>query len=455
MDPWKLEQPQAPEEAGYQLTRLVLFAAGTGAWLLAVPRPAPAVVLALAGALVLGAGAQATHPRSDGPRAAAARRRAAAALGAALACALWALYRSGEVGLVGPAAAVVMGTPSVVGRRWAAWWNAAAMAAGAAMAAAVAGPRGALFAGAALLAAAWSGDLHAAHRAERRRLERAVAELAAAQVRLAQLAARSREVAARREREELLGALHDALGHTLTAQLLQVSLARRLLVADPAAASARLEAVERGLREGLKQVRQLLRRSLHPARLPLASALQRLADDFSAASGVAVRLALDPDATGVSDVDGAVADIVLRAVQEALTNAARHGGARRVEVRLAVAGPRMRLFVRDDGVGAATLVPGMGLGRLTAAVQRAGGTVRFETAPGRGFGIEIGLPRRLPPAPPHGAGLGDEPGHAPMHLREGTAPDPSSPGAGQAGTPPPRAAGRTERAGRPGPADDA
>ncbi|QBS36886.1 sensor histidine kinase [Thermaerobacter sp. FW80] len=454
MDPWKLERSQAPEEAGYQLTRLVLFAAGAGAWLLAVPRPAPAVALALAGALVLAAGAQASPPWPSGSRAAAAPWRAAAALGAGLACALWALHRSGEVGLVGPAAAVVMGVPSVVGRRWAAWCSAAAVAAGAATAAAVAGPRGALFAGAALLAAAWSGDLHAAHRAERRRLERAVAELATAQVRLAELAARSREVAARREREELLGALHDALGHTLTAQLLQVALARRLLSVDPAAASARLEAVERGLRGGLDQVRQLLRRSLHPARLPLASALERLADDFSAATGVAVRVVLDPDATGVSDVDDEVAGIVLRAVQEALTNAARHGGARRVEVSLAMAGPRVRLFVRDDGMGAATLVPGMGLGRMAAAVQRVGGTVRFETAPGRGFGVEIGLPRRLPPQPHHATDRGGGSGPMPDHPGAGVPQAPAGPVAGQARRSAPRPAGRTE-AGRPGPAEGA
>ncbi|ADU52199.1 integral membrane sensor signal transduction histidine kinase [Thermaerobacter marianensis DSM 12885] len=385
MDPWKLEQAGAGEEPGFHLTRLVLFAAGTAAWLLANPAPLPAVTLALAGILVLEALLQTVVLRGWDPDGAEGPGWAASgAWLAALGMALWTVHRTREVALVGPVAAVAMGAAAVLGRRRARWSNAAA------------GPQGALLAGAVLLAAAWSGDLHAAHRAERRRLERAVAELAAAQARLAELAARSGEVTARREREELLGSLHDALGHALTAQLLQVSLAGRLLPADPQGAAARLEAVEQGLREGLDQVRQLLRRSLHPARLPLAAAVRRLADDFAAASGVGVRVVLEPDATAVSDVDGEVAAVVYRAVQEALTNAARHGRARRVAVRLVVAGPRLRLFVQDDGAGAATLVPGMGLGRLTAAVQRVGGTVRFETAAGRGFAVEIGVPRRLP-----------------------------------------------------------
>lgn len=396
MDPWKLEHHDAWEEPGFHLTRLVLFVTGTAVWLLAGPRPAPTVALALAAVLVLQGFAEAAAPREGlGGGADDLRWPVTAAWGVSLGLTLWTVYHTGQVALVGPLGAVVMGSATVLGRRRSLWVNAIVAVAATATAAQVAGVQGVLVTGAVLLAAEWSGDLHAAHRAERRRLRQAVAELAAAQARLAELAARSGELGARREREELLGALHDALGHTLTAQLLQVALARRLLPADPQGAAARLEAAEHGLREGLAQVRQLLRRSLHPARLPLASAVQRLADDFSAASGVVVEVVLEPDAAAVSDTDGEVAGVLYRAVQEALTNAARHGRARRVDLYLA-AGERLRLRVQDDGLGVSELVPGMGLGRMTASIQRLGGTVRFETAEGKGFSVEVTLPRRTP-----------------------------------------------------------
>ena len=43
--------------------------------------------------------------------------------------------------------------------------------------------------------------------------------------------------------------------------------------------------------------------------------------------------------------------MLYRVAQEALTNVARHAGARRAEVRLALAGGRPRLEVDDDGKG--------------------------------------------------------------------------------------------------------
>ncbi len=104
----------------------------------------------------------------------------------------------------------------------------------------------------------------------------------------------------------------------------------------------------------------------------------------------------DPDAASVSDTDPAVTGAVYRAVQEALTNAARHGQARHVLVSLTATGRRLRLRVQDDGLGAAELVPGVGLTRMTRTVQRLGGTLRFETLADRGFAVEITVPRRAP-----------------------------------------------------------
>ncbi|QIA27892.1 sensor histidine kinase [Thermaerobacter sp. PB12/4term] len=411
MDPWKTGEQDGWNDAGFHLIRLALFAAGTAVWLLNRAQPAPGVAVALASGLVLQALAEAAggaRARDDGrgPR----RWTAVAAGAGALVLTLWAATCGGDAALIGTVAAVLMGSPTVMGRGAARWVNGAAVVATTAAAAQGSGLQGALLAGAVLLVAGWSGDMHASYRAERERLQQVVAGLAAAQDRLTELAARSGELGAQREREELLGTLHDALGHALTAQLLQVSLARRLLSTEPEAAAARLEAVEAGLRDGLAQVRQLLRRSLHPVRLPLASAVQRLASDFGAASGVEVEVVFEPDAASVSDTDPAVTGAVYRAVQEALTNAARHGQARHVLVSLTATGRRLRLRVQDDGLGAAELVPGVGLTRMTRTVQRLGGTLRFETRAARGFAVEITVPRRAPMAVAETTGSAGEAG---------------------------------------------
>lgn len=384
MNPWKPESVEASEWSFHAL-RFAACVAAVAGWLLSGKPPGAAAPLSLAVAVVLD---------TAGHLAAGARPPAFLLTGAALA-GLLALRQAGDAALEAALMAIVLGGARALPNAWAGPWSAAVSAAGMLEAVALTHEARTLVAVAAgFAAAAWFGRLHAVHVAERDAYRQAVAALEDAQARLAELAAKTRDLAAERERQNVLGAVHDTLGHALTANLLQVQVARQLIKTDPAAAEERLATVEASLRAALGQVRQALRRALHPERLPLASALQALTEDFAAAGGPKVTLSVHPDPVEASDVDPEVAEVLYRAVQEALTNAARHGAARHVRVRLAATPERLLLSVRDDGAGADRFVPGMGLGEMTARVQAVGGSIRFRTAPGAGFEVEIGVRRR-------------------------------------------------------------
>jgi len=67
---------------------------------------------------------------------------------------------------------------------------------------------------------------------------------------------------------------------------------------------------------------------------------------------------------------------IYRIVQEALTNAARHSGARAVEVGLHLHGPDLEVVIRDDGLGAAgPFTPGHGLTGMRERAEILGGTL--------------------------------------------------------------------------------
>ena len=318
---------------------------------------------------------------------------ATAALTAQLVLALAVLGDRASLPLVGVAVAVLLGLPQACPPR--------ALQPAALLLAAGAGVRiylaydtaAAVYGTGAMLAAGMIAVLLADAEQERRSHRRAREELEAAQARLVEMAARTRELAAAQERQRVLGDIHDTIGHALTATLLQVQVVRRQLDTDPAAAAARLADLEVSLRSALGEVRQSLRRAIHPAALPLAAALQTLVDDVERAGGPQVTLELVPDAAAVSDLSPAVTEALYRTAQEALTNAIRHGNARHVRLRAEVQGPRLRLIVADDGAGAEHLVPGLGLTAMTARVQALGGTIRFDTRPDRGFTVEIGVRR--------------------------------------------------------------
>lgn len=222
-----------------------------------------------------------------------------------------------------------------------------------------------------------------------------VAQLEQAQARLAEFAETARDLAVAEERQHMAEELHDTLGHALVGTLLQVQVAKKLLRQDPEKATERLAAVEDNIRATLDQVRQALRRGpTRRAQLPLHLALESLAADFAAAGGPTVELTWRADPEDVSDVPEHVADVLYRTTQEALTNAVRHGRATHVKVELEAAGPRVYLRIVDNGVGADNYTPGMGLVGMVNRVQSVGGTLRFETAPGKGFAVEVGVRRR-------------------------------------------------------------
>src|SRR5690606_5160941 len=149
---------------------------------------------------------------------------------------------------------------------------------------------------------------------------RLTAELAASQRRL-------REVAAAEERHRIARDIHDALGHSLTAVVVNVAGARRALATEPELAHEALERAERSGRESVDTIRSVLgllrpedtdgagvSAPVSAADLPAVVAAQQ-------AAGVEIDLQVTADLGACDSVAGAA---VVRLVQEALTNAARH-----------------------------------------------------------------------------------------------------------------------------------
>lgn len=84
---------------------------------------------------------------------------------------------------------------------------------------------------------------------------------------------------------------------------------------------------------------------------------------------------------------------VLRTAQEALTNIAKHAGARQVALSLVVRDGRLVLRVADDGIGLAHSPEsgGRGLRNMAARAQQLGGTLRVGPGPDRGTVVTLTL----------------------------------------------------------------
>jgi signal transduction histidine kinase len=221
------------------------------------------------------------------------------------------------------------------------------------------------------------------------------AGVAVSTVRLTADLQRSRErlvTAREEERRRLRRDLHDGLGAQLAGLTVQAGVLRSLIARDPAAADELAVELRGELRTAIADIRRLVHDLRPPAldELGLAGALQRLAERLGA-DGTALRV--EVRAANVPALPAAVEVAAYRIVQEALTNVARHSGARSCSVDVAVDGPELTVTVTDDGSGMpADRVAGVGLASMRERAEETGGTCAVGDAGEGGARVEARLP---------------------------------------------------------------
>jgi signal transduction histidine kinase len=131
-----------------------------------------------------------------------------------------------------------------------------------------------------------------------------------------------------------------------------------------------------------------------PERDGLMGALENLAAGIS--SVYRIPCVFEPEAAVPVDDDD-VATHVFRIGQEAVNNAVRHGGPKRIEVGLSMSGEACTLEVTDDGRGLPEDwedSPGMGLKAMRHRARMIGGNLFVGSRPGGGTVVRCLFPRR-------------------------------------------------------------
>lgn len=204
--------------------------------------------------------------------------------------------------------------------------------------------------------------------------------------------------AAEEERRRWARELHD---ETLQAMAgLRVILASALRRRDPATMETSVREAVEHLGKEIENLRALIA-DLRPAALDelgLTPALRSLAVRVSSTAGLDVEtdLALDgPDGGVIERLEPEIETVIYRLVQEALTNAAKHSGARSVLVRAKEAEGSLRVEVSDDGRGfdRSARSDGFGLIGIQERVELVDGTISVDTSPA-GTTVRAWIPAR-------------------------------------------------------------
>jgi len=220
--------------------------------------------------------------------------------------------------------------------------------------------------------------MHYARSAERARdaLARVNADLLATRALLADSARDAERLRVARE-------LHDVAGHKLTAMRLNL----RALGEDPAfAAHPQVRIAEQLSGELLGDIRNVVQALRDSGHLDLATALRALAAPMPRP-----RLRLDI-ADDVRVADPAIAEAVLRLVQEALTNAARHADADTLDVTLQRDGGVLHVTIEDDGRVREGWREGNGIAGMRERLAALQGRLQLARSPRGAMRIHAELP---------------------------------------------------------------
>jgi signal transduction histidine kinase len=207
-------------------------------------------------------------------------------------------------------------------------------------------------------------------------------------------ARQSADLAIEKERTRISGELHDHVKHALVDILWQAQWGQEIVEHDQVgdgdieAVRGLLATVQKRADEGLLEVHQVVYqlRTLEPE-LPLSQALKELSEEFRA---------VETDVTVLGSERMLLPeqrDHLRSIAKEALTNAARYAQGAQVNIRLNYEDVScVSLVIQDDGPGANSLQPGVGLRNILWRAEQLGGQAQYYPDSDCGFRIVVEVP---------------------------------------------------------------
>jgi signal transduction histidine kinase len=203
----------------------------------------------------------------------------------------------------------------------------------------------------------------------------------------------SLEAGAATERARLAAEIHDTLAQGFTSLVTLVQAAESELDRDTGKARRHLTLAARTARENLNEARALVA-GLTPTALGTGSldqAIHRRLERFAEETPIAVTYHAEGDSETLPTV---LEVVLLRMLQESLTNVRKHSTATEVTITLRVGETCASMRVRDNGTGFDPDLPvtGFGLRGMRTRAAQCGGRLTIHSGPD-GTAVELEVPR--------------------------------------------------------------
>lgn len=201
------------------------------------------------------------------------------------------------------------------------------------------------------------------------------------------------------ERRKIARDLHDGPAQSLASMLIRLDLIERLVGEDGSAFFDELNKAKDMGRESLAEIRRIMF-DLKPTLMHEDGFVSTLRDYFNNYEAK-YNFEIDFSILGsLKKYDLSMEIALFRLVQEAVTNARKHSGAKRVQVKMEENGKSLTLFIKDDGIGfdpekISSKQESYGIVGMKERVELFGGQLDILSGPGAGTQVVIKVPLEM------------------------------------------------------------
>lgn len=223
------------------------------------------------------------------------------------------------------------------------------------------------------------------------KLSEANGELQKANIELQKYAIMKEKMGETKERNRLAREIHDTLGHTLTGISAGIDACIATVEKSPKSTKKQLEVISDVTRQGILDVRQSVNK-LRPdalSRLDLECAIKKMVTNIN--EGTTTKVFFDCAVTNLKfseDEENAI----YRVIQESITNAIRHGKAKKIWVSIQKDNGELVFVIKDNGIGCTNIKSGFGIKHIIERIGILNGTVVFYSLDG--FAVNARIPIR-------------------------------------------------------------
>lgn len=198
------------------------------------------------------------------------------------------------------------------------------------------------------------------------------------------------QVAIFKERNRIAGEMHDTVGHTITTTFVELEACKMLFKSNPSKAYEKLLLASDQLKISLVQLRNTVKQINKGDKiLEFVPLINALASQVKKHTGVNVEVELHCDNLLIPLQE----KVIYSTIQEAITNAIKHGYCTEILVILSQTEKLILLTIIDNGLGAQQIKYGFGLDTMNNRINGLGGTLEVTCRANKGCTLVVKLPK--------------------------------------------------------------